>query len=221
MNYQEYKIPGSHQEVVNYEPIVQGMDSPRNDSGFEMTYKMKQHMKELLQSRDSRERLEERQAIIEIHKTLDDVREMEIETQIRQARKKKLGSIIDAYVYGASKSKIMAAQLQEENIWKNLVERESEIGGSLLNESNDLVHTFHYHDRNEWFWICEAKDGSAKQVVRYLIDESNGIYRNVDGVVFIEISDNERLNLIDAINAYSKQVLKEIYDREDLVRKIA
>jgi hypothetical protein len=221
MNYQEYKIPGTHNEVVNYEPIVQGMDTPITDSAFEMTYKMRQHMKEMLQSRDSRERLVERQAIIALHKTIEEVRDMKIESQIREARRKKLGSIIDALVYGARKSKAGATKLQEDVIWNNLVERESQIGGKILETSSDLENTFHYHDRNEWFWLCESKEGSSKQTVRYLIDENNGIYRSLDGNVFIEVAKNERLNLIDAINEYSKRVLTHIYGREDLSRQIA
>jgi hypothetical protein len=197
------------------------MDLPKDSIGYELTYRMKQQMKEMAQSRDSRERLAERQAIVAIHRVLDEIREMEIESQIREARRRKIGSFIDALVYGARKSKSEAAKLQEETIWNNLVERESEIGGKFLDTESDLKNTFHYHDRNEWFWICEKNDGTIRQVVRYVIDENNGIYRNVDGIAFIEISENERLNLIEAINVYTKHVLTNLYKREDLVRQIA
>lgn len=221
MNYQEYQIPGSHTNAPIEEPIIRGMDTPKMDSAMEMTFSMKQHIKEMMQSRDSRERLAERQSIIAIHNTLEDVREMEIERRIREARRKKFGSIIDSLVYGARKSKAGAIELQEKAIWNDLLERESEIGGQILSASTGLVQSFHYHDRDEWFWLCETKDGSNKQLVRYLIDENNGIYRNVNGIAFVEIGETERLNLIDAINEYSKRVLVQVYDREDLTRQTA
>ena len=214
MSYQEYKIPGGDQG--RYADSIS--DTPDNfiyQNNYSIDMSADNYLKSLENSIEDKRRLLERQEVLKIHQLIEQVRTEAISKKIKQAKSKKIGSIIDRFVYGSSISG--SSDTQESVILSQFLDKESDLGGKLFENTENLEHSFHYHDRNEWFWLCTSKDGTNRQLVRYLIDETNGFYRSVNGGDFEVVDENEKNNLISAIDKYKTTVLINIYSRNDLV----
>ena len=214
MSYQEYKIPGGDQG--RYADSIS--DIPDNfiyQNNYSIDMSADNYLKSLENSIEDRRRLLERQEVVKTHKLIEQVRTEAVSKKIKQAKSKKIGSIIDRFVYGSSKSG--SSDTQESVILSQFLDKESDLGGKLFENTGNLEHSFHYHDRNEWFWLCTSKDGTNRQLVRYLIDETNGFYRSVNDSDFEQVDENEKNNLISAIDKYKATVLINIYSRNDLV----
>lgn len=216
MSYQEFKIPGGDQG--RYSDSIP--DNSENSNQFlenEFVFEETPHnyLKKLEKSIEARDRLIERQKLIQTHRLIEDVRSNAVTEKILQAKGRKIGSFIDRFVYASFNTN--KSDIQSTVILNQFLNLESDLGGKILDSREDLVHSFHYHDRNEWFWLCSTKDGSKKQLVRYIIDEIHGIHKSIDNENFQDISEEERNNLINAIEKYKQIILIKIYNRNDLV----
>lgn len=212
MSYQEFKIPGGEQGRY-FDSIDDAPNISLNENQF-ISGDSHNYLDALNKSIEYRDRLIERQNLIKTHQLLENVRQEAVADKIRQARRKKIGSFIDSIVYGSFKSE--NSNTQESAILNQYLELESDLGGQIFEYHPDLNHSFHYHDRNEWFWLCTTKDENIRQLTRYVIDENNGIFRSVNDGPFEEVSNQERSNLINAVDKYRATVLSKVYNRSDI-----
>lgn len=211
MTYQEYKIPGGNQGQY-FDPINDSVqkNEPEIIKNISIDYVI-----ELEKSIELKNRLDERKEIIHLNNLIEEVRKEAVTKKIEESRQRKIGSFIDSIVYGSFKSK--NTNTQENAFLNNYLEIESDLGGQIFHGHPELEHSFHYHDRNEWYWLCVSKDRTKKQLVRYVVDENKGIFKSIEGGVFEELSDTERQNFKLAVEKYKEVVLTNLYNRMDLL----
>lgn len=105
---------------------------------------------------------------------------------------------------------------------RELIQRESEIGGHLFGAVPEGHHRQFFNlDPTTWVWYEEWVDGKGKPqrtTTRYEIHE-NGILKVQEGVRYYYIEGQELTNLVSAMRLYYEKVTREIYHRDPATGK--
>ena len=105
---------------------------------------------------------------------------------------------------------------------RELIQRESEIGGQLFGPVSVSHHRQFFNlDPTTWVWYEEWTDRDGKHqttTTRYEIHE-NGILKVQEGARYYYIEGNELTNLVNAIRIYYDRVTREIYRRDPATGK--
>lgn len=112
--------------------------------------------------------------------------------------------------------------LQSKLTRRELIQRESEIGGHLFGQIPAGHHRQFFNlDRGTWVWYEEWYEGSThlNRTTRYEIHE-NGILKVQDGAQYYYIEGNELDNLLLAIRTYYEKVARDVYNFDALTGKM-
>lgn len=100
---------------------------------------------------------------------------------------------------------------------RELIQRESEIGGHLFGQVPVGHHRQFFNlDPSTWVWYEEWTDKKGNQqatTTRYEIHE-NGILKVQEGVQYYYIEGRELTNLVTAMRLYYERVTRDIYHRD-------
>jgi hypothetical protein len=105
---------------------------------------------------------------------------------------------------------------------RELIQRESEIGGQLFGPVPLGHHRQFFNlDSSTWVWYEEWLDNKGKIVrstTRYEIHE-NGILKVQEGVPYYYIEGRELNNLVSAMRLYYERITRDIYHRDPATGK--
>ena len=106
-------------------------------------------------------------------------------------------------------------QEHEAELYRNLIRHEAKIGGELFGPiPKGHRREFFCLDEHTWVWHEEWIDSKGKhqsKTTRYDV-RPNDILKAQDGQHYQSISDEEALNLADAVHLYAQRVDKELYN---------
>lgn len=106
---------------------------------------------------------------------------------------------------------------------RELIQRESEIGGQLFGQVPDGHHRQFFNlDRKTWVWYEEWKGSDDKvhnTTTRYEI-HTNGVLKVQEGVQYYYIEGQELDNFVAATRSYYERVTREIYNRDPATGKL-
>lgn len=117
------------------------------------------------------------------------------------------------YLTGYDDIKLPRINLQSKITRRELIQRESFIGGHLFGSIPAGHHRQFFNlDRNTWVWYEEWEEAGVHQnrTTRYEIHE-NGIMKVQDGAQYYYIEGKELQNLLMAIKMYYEKVAREVY----------
>lgn len=115
---------------------------------------------------------------------------------------------------GSDDIKLPRLSMQSKLTRRELIQRESAIGGRLFGSIPAGHHRQFFNlDRNTWVWYEEWEEGGRhkNRTTRYEIHE-NGIMKVQDGAQYYYIEGNELENLLMAIKMYYEKVARDVYD---------
>ncbi len=105
---------------------------------------------------------------------------------------------------------------------RQLIQRESEIGGTLFGTVPEGRHRQFFNlDESTWIWYEEwfDKDGKKQSTTtRYEVHE-NGILKVQDNAPYYFIEGQELVNFTVAIRTYYERVSREVYHRDPATAK--
>ncbi len=100
---------------------------------------------------------------------------------------------------------------------RQLIDRESEIGGQLFGAAPHGVHRQFFNlDAKTWIWHEECMDEKGEltsTTTRYEVHD-NGIIKIQEGKPYYYIEGQELANLTRAIQVYYDQVSRKVYQRD-------
>lgn len=100
---------------------------------------------------------------------------------------------------------------------RELIQRESEIGGHLFGQIPNGHHRQFFNlDRTTWVWYEEWKDEKGKQqstTTRYEV-HPNGVLKVQEGVQYYYIEGQELNNFVAATKMYYDRVTRDVYGRD-------
>ncbi len=106
-------------------------------------------------------------------------------------------------------------QERADKLQRDLLRHEAKIGGQLFGPvPKGGRRDFFCLDEHTWVWYEEwtdTKGNKQSRTTRYDI-RPNGIVKAQDGRAYQSISDQEALRIRDAVNAYERRVMAEIYE---------
>jgi len=97
---------------------------------------------------------------------------------------------------------------------RDLIQRESEIGGHLFGPIPDGHHRQFFNlDKTTWVWYEEwqTADGTAESLTTRYEVHPNGILKVQEGAPYYYIEGQELQNLLTATRMYYERVTREIY----------
>lgn len=100
---------------------------------------------------------------------------------------------------------------------RELIQRESEIGGHLFGHIPDGHHRQFFNlDRTTWVWYEEWKDEKGKMestTTRYEV-HPNGVLKVQEGTQYYYIEGQELNNFVNATRMYYDRVTRDVYHRD-------
>lgn len=100
-------------------------------------------------------------------------------------------------------------QVSEQDIERDLIRRESEIGRTLFGPvPKGTKRDFFCLDENTWIWHEETNN--VVKVTRYMIKQTE-IVKSINGGQYERISEKEADNFVAAIELYSQKVTESLY----------
>lgn len=208
MNNHEYIIPTSRFVPENDQASVV---EPQN-SIQERDLLMENYLQQIEAKEYAKRRMEKSSIIRGYASLIETARGQHLEDIEQQNRSARLGRIISYVTLGKTISR-----QDTQSLWNRLVEREANLGGSLLDTPQTQKHSYHYHDNHEWFWYAEDLLSGKKQSVRFKID-INDVYKSIEGSNFVSLDDQELDNLLTVSEHYLKHVVTNVYSRTDLLQ---
>lgn len=119
-----------------------------------------------------------------------------------------------------SLSKIFQPQPKRPPTLRELIQRESEIGGQLFGDvPKGHRREFFNLDRDTWVWHEEWKDRHGVErsmTTRYEV-RPNGVLKVQDGTMYQYVSDEEARHLYEAAKLYHQYVMHYVYHRSNPV----
>ena len=102
---------------------------------------------------------------------------------------------------------------------RQLIQRESEIGGQLFGPVPDGHHRQFFNlDPTTWIWYeewADEKGETQSRTTRYEVHQ-NGVLKIQDDAPYYFIEGQELVNLTAAIRTYYERVSREVYHRDPL-----
>lgn len=118
---------------------------------------------------------------------------------------------------GSENVRIPRIRLQSRPTHRELIQRESELGGHLFGDIAEGQHwQFFNLDPQTWFWHKEWMDEKNKahsNTIRYEVHE-NGIMKVQDGAPYYFVEGHELNNFMAATRLYYERVSHDIYRRD-------
>ena len=103
---------------------------------------------------------------------------------------------------------------RETKLYNDLIRHEGQIGGTLFGKvPKGARREFFCLDKYTWVWHEEWKDKEGKQktrTTRYSV-RPDSIVKTQDGKHYQRITDDEAARFYDAVMAYERRVLHELY----------
>jgi hypothetical protein len=100
------------------------------------------------------------------------------------------------------------------NFYRAMLRKEAELGGTLFGPiPSSHRREFFCLDKYTWVWHEEWKDEDGKMqhmTTRYDI-RASGVLKAQDGIGYKQISRQEAINLLSAIELYENHVLRPLY----------
>lgn len=109
---------------------------------------------------------------------------------------------------------LQSQQERDSKLYNDLIRHEAEIGGTIFGKvSKGSRREFFCLDEYTWVWHEEWKDKDDKRRVRttrYIV-RPQSIVKIQDGKQYQQISKDEAARFYDAVLAYERKVMREIY----------